>query len=354
MDQELKNLVAIWIWAFAALYYCYSAVSQIPKGTMRLLALLPIFFFLTVLPLKLSSFLLGLPTAGSLAWLCNFKLLLFAFAKGPLADSPNLLHFVSFACLPIIPRSRHGTRTPSRDAPIVPRNVLLAIKVVLLALTLKAYGYKASMHPYLVLALCCLRTYLLVEFVFAFFAALAQALLGSELDQQFNEPWFATSLQDFWGHRWNLVAASLLRSTVYLPVRNLLAPVTGHGHLNSLPAMLATFIVSGLMHELFHCYATRDRPSWEVTWFFVLHGVGVVVEVAAKKSPAGRRWSIHPAVSWPLTMAFVVMTAMWLFFPQLTRNGVDEKAMEEFYGLLSFVKESSIALITNLGKNKYI
>ncbi|OWM81327.1 hypothetical protein CDL15_Pgr007365 [Punica granatum] len=337
MDEELKSFVAVWICTIAALYYCSSAVSAIPQGTLRLLALLPIVFLFTVLPLKLSSFHIGGPTAFFLAWLGNFKLLLFAFDKGPLAQSRNLLHFISVACLPIKPQSLDKTHAPSRDAFIVPRYVLLAIKVVLLALIFKAYENRPYMHPNLVLALYCVHTYLELEVVLAISAIPARALLGCELEPQFNEPYLATSLQDFWGRRWNLMVTSILRPTVYHPVRSLFAPVTGH-KLSSLPATIATFIVSGLMHELIYYYLARVHPTWEVTWFFVLHGACVAAEMAAKRGLVGR-WRLHRAVSGPLTLAFVAVTGVWLFFPQLTRNGVDDKAIGEYYGLVSYGKE---------------
>lgn len=337
MDEELTNLVVVWIWTVAALYYCYSAVAEIPKGTLRLLALLPIFFFLTILPLKLSYVHLVGPTAFFLTWLCNFKLLLFAFGRGPLAHSWNLIQFISVASFPIKPQSPDGSRAPSKDALTVPGNILLAIKVVLLALIIKAYEYRLYMHPYLVLAFYCIHLYLELEIVLAICAIPARALLGFELEPQFNEPYLTTSLQDFWGRRWNLMVTSILRPTVYHPVQSLFAPIMGH-KLAPLPAVIAAFAVSGLMHELIYYYLARVRPTWEVTWFFVLHGVCVAAEMAAKRSLGGQ-WRMRRTISRPLTLAFVAVTGACLFFPQVTRNGVDDKVILEIYGLLSFVKE---------------
>ncbi|XWS09733.1 hypothetical protein CRYUN_Cryun39dG0014700 [Craigia yunnanensis] len=47
---------------------------------------------------------------------------------------------------------------------------------------------------------------------------------------------------------------------------------------------------------------------------------------------------LHWAVSGPLALVFVAVTGIWLFFPQLVRNRVDEKAIGE-YSLVDFVKE---------------
>ncbi|KAK9950207.1 hypothetical protein M0R45_005708 [Rubus argutus] len=105
----------------------------------------------------------------------------------------------------------------------------------------------------------------------------------------------------------------------------------------TIPLNLHSFHVSGLMHEVIYYYVARVPPTWEVTWFFVLHGVCLVVEVELKKAVTGR-WRLHPGVSRALTLVFLVVTAHWLFFPQLLRNGVDTKALAEYAMLGDFVK----------------
>ncbi|OMP04341.1 DNA topoisomerase I [Corchorus olitorius] len=172
--------------------------------------------------------------------------------------------------------------------------------------------------------------------IFGISNGLVRATSGLELEQPSDEPYLATSLQDFWGRRWNLVVTNILRQTIYKPVRsfsdNVLGPKWG-----PLPAVPAAFVVSGLMHELLFYYVTRVSPSWEVTWYFVLHGVCVVVEFGVKRVFSGNL-QLHWAVSAPLTVGFVVATAMWLFFPPVLRTGAVEKVLEEFKVFLDFAK----------------
>jgi hypothetical protein len=59
--------------------------------------------------------------------------------------------------------------------------------------------------------------------------------------------------------------------------------------------VIAGFLVSGLMHELIFYYFTRAYPTWEVTWFFVLQGVCVAIEIVVKKAVTDR-WQLHWAV----------------------------------------------------------
>ncbi|MFQ6670119.1 hypothetical protein Gotur_035150, partial [Gossypium turneri] len=105
----------------------------------------------------------------------------------------------------------------------------------------------------------------------------------------------------------------------------------------SLPAIIAVFVVSGLMHELIYYYLTRVAPTWEVTWFFILHGVAVAAEVVVKKV-VPEKMRLHPVVSGASAMGFVAVTAVWLFFPQLLRTGVDEKTIGEYCKLMDLLK----------------
>jgi hypothetical protein len=93
------------------------------------------------------------------------------------------------------------------------------------------------------------------------------------------------------------------------------------------------------MHEIIYYYLTRASPTWEVTWFFVLHGVCTSVEVAIKKIVLRRGWRLHRAISGPLTLVFLAVTGNWLFFPQLERNGVVRKAIGEYAIMVNFVKD---------------
>ena len=83
------------------------------------------------------------------------------------------------------------------------------------------------------------------------------------------------------------------------------------------------------MHELLFYHITRASPTWEVTCFFVLHGLCLAVEIGLKKWLNGQ-WQLHWVVSGPLTVVFVVVTAMWLFFPPLIRAGATDAVVEEY------------------------
>lgn len=158
-------------------------------------------------------------------------------------------------------------------------------------------------------------------------------LTDVELQEPFDEPYKATSLRDFWGRRWNLMVSDALRHTVHDPV---MWALKGRRWAR-FAGVTCSFVVSGLMHELIMWYLTSVRPTWEITWFFVIHGVCVGLEVGLGRSELGRRWRVHWAVRWGLSMGFLVGTGLWLFYPQFVRNKVDVRVIEEFKSFVGFL-----------------
>ncbi|KAL6543121.1 hypothetical protein OROHE_010641 [Orobanche hederae] len=334
---EIQTFTQIWLAAAVSIIFCHQIAARIPSGSARLLSLLPVLYLLTTLPLRLSSVHLTGPTVFYLVWLGNFKLLLFSFDRGPLSTIPplSLLHFISIALLPI----KITKQPPTPNSSSNPKSVaIVLLKCGLLAVLVGLNRFRDFMHPYLILAQYCCHVYLGVELILAVTAVPIRAVLGLELEPQFDEPYLATSLQDFWGRRWNLMVTSILRPAIYDPVRRISARVIGRKWARS-PAIMATFLVSGLMHEVIYYYLTRAAPTWEVTWFFVLHGFCVAAEVGLKKLLGDGGWGLRKAVSRPLTVGFVAVTGGWLFFPQVIRSGVDTKAIDEYSILVRFVKD---------------
>lgn len=215
--------------------------------------------------------------------------------------------------------------------------LLIGLKLLALALVVKISEFRQDLPEFVLLLNYCCHIYLGVEITLAITASLVWATLGLGLEPQFNEPYLATSLQDFWGRRWNLMVSDILRMSVYDPIRRVASPLVGK-RWALMGGMLASFTVSGLMHEVIYFYFTRVRPTWEVTWFFVLHGVSTSVEVVVKQAIM-KRFRLHRLISGLLSIGFIGVTAWWLFLPQILRNGVDVKALNEYPIMIRFVKE---------------
>ncbi|XP_060187766.1 acyl-CoA--sterol O-acyltransferase 1-like [Lycium barbarum] len=327
-----------------SLCYCYFISAKIPKGIPRLISLLPIIYIFTILPLYYSSpFIIGC-TTFSITWLSNFKLLLFAFGQGPLCKNGStkmlsLPIFISIAALPLRMKQKNFTQKEK-----IPLN--LAGKLIFFAVILEIiFHHKSEIHQKMVLICYCLMIFLLIDILIAFFNSIFRIFVGLESEPPSNEPYLSTSLQDFWARRWNLTVTNTLRLTVYNPVRLVLFEVVGQEWAQGV-AILATFVVSGLMHELIFCYVTRVSPTWEMTSFFVIHGISVIVETRVKRSVKDT-WRISGLVSAPLTTGFVMVTAFGLFFPPLIRNGADEMVLEEFGFCVDLIKDKMFQLVSH-------
>ncbi|KFK27129.1 hypothetical protein AALP_AA8G338700 [Arabis alpina] len=331
MEEELKNFMMVWVLAIICISYCYYLSTRIKPGLFRLFSVLPICVLFLVLPLFFSSVHFSGSIAFFLTWLTNFKLILFSFDQGSLFPLPsNLTRFICFTCLPIKPQENPK---PQNDIP----KWVFAIKVAIFGVLLQMYEYKQHLSPVGLLVLYSLHIYLELEIFLMVVKVLVSITLGCDLEPQSNEPYLATSLQDFWGRRWNLMVPAILRPSVYVPVRRIT-----ERKMNSDQALFlgvfASFLVSGAVHELIFLYLTRQLPTGEVTWFFVLHGVCTAAEVVAKKRTFVQGWRMSPMVSRLFTVGFVVVTSGWLFFPPLIRSGMIESLANEALLSIDFVK----------------
>lgn len=333
LKEEMHNLMKVASYAFISLGYCYFIGKIVPKGVLRLLTILPVVIVFLSIPLSLTSVHMIGAFSFYISWLANFKLILFAFEKGPLSSpSVTLLRFFAVACFPIdVTPSKEGFSKPNN--PSKTSLFTYGTKGVILAICLRIYhNHIEALHPMMAWCIFGLIVYLMLELFVALSSTIVGLFLKVELDQQFDEPYLATSLQDFWGRRWNVMVNRILHPSIYEPMRILSVRVVGRLWA-PVPAILTTFLVSGLMHELIFFYFTRTWPTWEVMLFFVLHGVCLVLEVVIKKATR-YKWSLPNHLSRPLVLAFVLATSYWLFLPELLRCRMVERAFEE-YGAVS-------------------
>ncbi|XP_050208702.1 acyl-CoA--sterol O-acyltransferase 1-like [Mercurialis annua] len=345
MESEFQNFIKVWITVIISLCYSYTIGKYFSKPTKRFVLILPVVSLFLYLPLNLHSPHLGGTTAFFIAWLANFKLLLFCFHKGPLSSDPNisLPLFVAVSCLPIKISKNSSQTTQTHDPKLKNGFVNYAIKGILVAVMVRGYDYSDRMNPNLIPVLYAFHVYFLLEIILAVTAFLARAILGIELEPQFNEPYLSTSLQDFWGHRWNLMVTSILRPTVYEPTRFIFTRFIGRTWA-TLPAVFGTFVVSAVMHELMFYYLGRVKPTGDISVFFLLHGFCLTAEIALKKALNGR-WRLPGLVSGFLTVGFVLTTGFWLFFPKFVQYKIDVKAFEDYAALGAIVKNASESVV---------
>ena len=139
-------------------------------------------------------------------------------------------------------------------------------------------------------------------------ALAAAALLGFDLTQNFNRPYLATSVADFW-RRWHISFSSWLRDYVFLPLeikdrRRKPRALWQNLHI------LITFLVSGLWHG----------ASWTFVIWGGLHGLYQVFEKFTQKARdrAAGLLRLGPESfvrrAWQVLITFCLVSLAWVFF----------------------------------------
>lgn len=86
-------------------------------------------------------------------------------------------------------------------------------------------------------------------------------VMGFELMENFNTPYFAHSIKDFW-RRWHISLSSWLRDYLYIPLGG-----NRHGKIRKYINIMVTFLMSGLWHG----------ASWNYVIWGGLHGIYQVI-----------------------------------------------------------------------------
>jgi D-alanyl-lipoteichoic acid acyltransferase DltB (MBOAT superfamily) len=127
-------------------------------------------------------------------------------------------------------------------------------------------------------------------------------LLGFELPENFNAPYTARTLQDFW-RRWHITLSSWLRDYVYIPLGG-----SRRGRGRTYVDLVATFLLAGLWHG----------AGWTFVFWGGMHGVGLALERAradARRARGLREPGATPGARALQRLAvFAFVSLAWVFF----------------------------------------
>jgi alginate O-acetyltransferase complex protein AlgI len=129
-------------------------------------------------------------------------------------------------------------------------------------------------------------------------------LFGFRWPENFNAPYLAGSIQDFW-RRWHMTLSRFLRDYLYVPLGG-----NRHGPARSAAALMITMLLGGLWHG----------ASWNFMLWGGLHGVYLVVHRLWAATPARAALARLPGVpgfAWRCAGVFLTFHAVclaWCFF----------------------------------------
>ena len=117
-------------------------------------------------------------------------------------------------------------------------------------------------------------------------------MFGLQLPQNFDSPYKAVSIQDFW-RRWHMTLSRWLRDYLYIPLGG-----SRHGPVRTYLALLATMMLGGLWHG--------------AGWTFVIWGTAHGVALALNRAWSRAGLAMPPVAGWALTFLFVAN--LWVVF----------------------------------------
>jgi len=121
-------------------------------------------------------------------------------------------------------------------------------------------------------------------------------MIGVRLPLNFDSPYKALSLVDFW-RRWHMTLSRFLRDYLYIPLGG-----NRKGPRRRYVNLLVTMLLGGLWHG----------AAWTFVIWGAIHGLGLVVNHGWNKVTASYRLTLPPPAAWALTLGFVILA--WVPF----------------------------------------
>jgi D-alanyl-lipoteichoic acid acyltransferase DltB (MBOAT superfamily) len=148
----------------------------------------------------------------------------------------------------------------------------------------------------------------------------AALMFNIRLPINFNSPYKALSIQDFW-RRWHMTLSRFLREYIYVPLGGNRA-----GQLNIYRNLMITFLLGGLWHG----------AGWTFIFWGFLHGAALVMQRLWQKLNLRMNWFL----AWFITFNFVNIA--WVFFRAKTWNAAI-KVLAGMFGLSGIILPTSLS-----------
>lgn len=139
---------------------------------------------------------------------------------------------------------------------------------------------------------------------YSYIAIGAARVLGFELMENFDTPYFAKSVADFW-HRWHISLSTWFRDYIYIPLGG-----NRRGKVRQYMNLMITFGISGLWHG----------ANWTFIVWGLIHGCIQIIEKESNRLAKGLyiKCNIKSYTSgykiWQIIRTFIIVDIAWIFF----------------------------------------
>jgi D-alanyl-lipoteichoic acid acyltransferase DltB (MBOAT superfamily) len=199
------------------------------------------------------------------------------------------------------------------DHPLVPENVTSGLRLMLWGffkkiviadrLAILVNHVYNQPHEYsglpLLLATYCFAYQIYCDFSgYSDIAIGAARVMGIKLMKNFNSPYAAANIQDFW-HRWHISLSSWFRDYLYIPLGG-----SKCGEIVRLRNIIIVFFVSGLWHG----------ANWTFAEWGLLHGVFIIIYLYWKRGALSKALPAAIQHYLGLFVTFNAVCFAWIFF----------------------------------------
>lgn len=160
--------------------------------------------------------------------------------------------------------------------------------------------------------------------------------IGFDLINNFNRPYFATSITEFW-KRWHISLTRWLTTHIYINLGGNRCS-TFRQYIN----IMITFLVSGLWHG----------ANWTFVVWGALHGIFQIFEKMIGIDPKGKHYASIDSTKWlkpiRIIITFLLVNLAWIFFRMPTINdafGVIERGILLSAGIFQPIENTTIITI---------
>lgn len=160
--------------------------------------------------------------------------------------------------------------------------------------------------------------------------ALGIALLFNiKLPINFNSPYKALDIQDFW-RRWHITLSRFLRDYIYIPIGG-----NRNGEFRTYANLFTVFLIGGLWHG----------ASWMFIIWGALHASAIVIHRAWKSFG----FAMNKIIAWFITFNFINIT--WIFFRAKDWDSAQKILQGMFFGdtVFSDKLEQKLFFLKNIG-----
>lgn len=191
--------------------------------------------------------------------------------------------------------------------------VLLANRVGHLWTEVTAIGYESISTPLAWMSIVAYSLQLYFDFYgYSLMAIGLGRMMGFDFPQNFNNPYMAVSMTDFW-RRWHMTLGGWFREYVYIPLGG-----NRGGFAKTVRNMFVVWLLTGLWHG--------------ASWNFVLWGLLLFVLLFVEKAGLGKVLERHKALGHIYMILWIPLSWLVFVITDLSQLGIYLKKLFPFFG----------------------